>query len=61
MLLLCLHKIITKHHDRAAAYLRYLSREVDLHTQHMGLGQAVSQLHFGGGSPPFCQTPNCVT
>ncbi|MBK1682069.1 oxygen-independent coproporphyrinogen III oxidase [Rhodoferax fermentans] len=47
------NKIITKHHDRAAAYLRYLSREVDLHTQHMGLGQAVSQLHFGGGSPTF--------
>jgi len=47
------NKIITKHHDRAAAYLRYLSREVDLHTQHMGVGQAVSQLHLGGGSPTF--------
>ncbi len=47
------NKIITKHHDRAAAYLRYLSREVDLHTKHMGVGQVVSQLHFGGGSPTF--------
>jgi oxygen-independent coproporphyrinogen-3 oxidase len=47
------NKIITKHHDRAAAYLRYLSREVDLHTRHMGMGQAVSQLHLGGGSPTF--------
>jgi oxygen-independent coproporphyrinogen-3 oxidase len=47
------NKIITKHHDRSAAYLRYLSREVDLHTQHMGLGQVVSQLHLGGGSPTF--------
>ena len=47
------NKIITKHHDRAAAYLRYLSREVDLHTAHMGTGQTVSQLHFGGGSPTF--------
>ena len=47
------NKIITKHHDRSAAYLRYLSREVDLHTRHMGLGQAVSQLHLGGGSPTF--------
>lgn len=47
------NKIITKHHDRAAAYLRYLSREVDLHTHHMGVGQAVSQLHLGGGSPTF--------
>jgi oxygen-independent coproporphyrinogen-3 oxidase len=47
------NKIITKHHDRAAAYLKYLSREVDLHTRHMGLGQVVSQLHLGGGSPTF--------
>jgi oxygen-independent coproporphyrinogen-3 oxidase len=47
------NKIITKHHDRAAAYLKYLSREVDLHIEHMGQGQAVSQLHLGGGSPTF--------
>ena len=47
------NKIITKHHDRSAAYLRYLSREVDLHVQHMGAGQSVSQLHLGGGSPTF--------
>jgi len=47
------NKIITKHHDRAAAYLRYLGREVDLHTEHMGVGQAISQLHLGGGTPTF--------
>ena len=47
------NKIITKHHDRAAPYLRYLSREVDLHVQQLGLGQAVSQVHLGGGSPTF--------
>ncbi|MDZ7920272.1 oxygen-independent coproporphyrinogen III oxidase [Rhodoferax sp.] len=47
------NKIITKHHDKAATYLRYLSREVDLHTQRMGTGQTVSQLHLGGGSPTF--------
>jgi oxygen-independent coproporphyrinogen-3 oxidase len=47
------NKIITKHHDRAAPYLRYLSREVDLHTAHLGVGQAVSQLHLGGGTPTF--------
>ena len=47
------NKIITKHHERAAGYLRYLSREVDLHTQLIGLGQTVSQLHLGGGSPTF--------
>ena len=47
------NKIITKHHDRAGPYLRYLSREVDLHTQHLGVGQTISQLHLGGGSPTF--------
>ena len=47
------NKIITRHHDRAAPYLRYLAREVDLHTQQIGLGQAISQLHLGGGSPTF--------
>ncbi len=47
------NKIITKHHDRVAPYLRYLSRELDLHVQQLGVGQAVSQLHFGGGTPTF--------
>jgi len=47
------NKIITKHHDRAAEYLRYLSREVDLHTAQLGLGQTVTQLHLGGGTPTF--------
>ena len=47
------NKIITRHHDRAAPYLRYLAREVDLHTQQIGMGQAISQLHLGGGSPTF--------
>jgi oxygen-independent coproporphyrinogen-3 oxidase len=47
------NKIITKHHDRATSYLHYLSREVDLHTERIGLGQTISQLHFGGGSPTF--------
>ena len=47
------NKIITKHHERGAEYLRYLGREVDLHTAHLGTGHAVSQLHLGGGSPTF--------
>ncbi len=47
------NKIITKHHDRSAPYLTYLSREVDLHTALLGVGQVVTQLHFGGGSPTF--------
>ncbi|MDI9233663.1 oxygen-independent coproporphyrinogen III oxidase [Limnohabitans lacus] len=47
------NKIITKHKDRAETYLRYLTREVELHTAHLGLGQSVSQLHLGGGTPTF--------
>jgi oxygen-independent coproporphyrinogen III oxidase len=47
------NKIITKHHERAAPYLRYLSREVELHAEVLGTGQPVSQLHLGGGSPTF--------
>ncbi len=47
------NKIITKHHERAAEYLRYLGREVDLHTAQLGVGQTVSRLHLGGGTPTF--------
>ncbi|MEP6964469.1 MAG: radical SAM protein, partial [Polaromonas sp.] len=47
------NKIITRHHERGETYLRYLSRELDLHTAHLGGGQAVSQVHLGGGSPTF--------
>lgn len=47
------NKIITKHHDKAQEYLRYLTREAELHTALIGTGQSVSQLHLGGGSPTF--------
>jgi hypothetical protein len=47
------NKIITKHHERGAEYLDALSKEIDLHVAELGRGQAVSQLHFGGGSPTF--------
>jgi oxygen-independent coproporphyrinogen-3 oxidase len=47
------NKIITKHHSRGLAYLESLEKEIDLHVAELGRGQAVSQLHFGGGSPTF--------
>lgn len=47
------NKIITKRHERGAEYLRYLSREIDLHVEHLGIGQSITQLHLGGGSPTF--------
>ena len=47
------NKIVTKHHERSAEYLRYLSREIDMQIKHLGVGQTISQLHLGGGSPTF--------
>ena len=47
------NKIITQHKAQATSYLRYLNQEVALHTRHLGRGQAVSQLHLGGGTPTF--------
>jgi oxygen-independent coproporphyrinogen III oxidase len=47
------NKIITKQHNRAETYLRYLAREMELHTAIIGAGQTVTQLHLGGGSPTF--------
>ncbi len=47
------NKIITKQHNRAEAYLRYLGREMDLHTAVIGTNQPVTQLHLGGGTPTF--------
>jgi oxygen-independent coproporphyrinogen III oxidase len=47
------NKIISKKHERGAAYLRSLAREVDLYGLQIGTGQPVTQLHLGGGSPTF--------
>ena len=47
------NKIITKRHQRGAEYLRYLSHEIDLHVEYLGIGQSITQLHLGGGSPTF--------
>lgn len=47
------NKIVTKHHERSAEYLSYLRAEIDLHVQHLGTKQVISQLHLGGGSPTF--------
>jgi len=47
------NKIITRHHSRGREYLALLAREVELHVAELGVGQGVSQLHLGGGSPTF--------
>jgi oxygen-independent coproporphyrinogen III oxidase len=47
------NKIVTRHHSRAAEYLRDLEREAALYAGLLGGGQTVSQLHLGGGTPTF--------
>lgn len=48
------NKIVTKQRARAATYLRYLAREVELNVQALGATRpAVGQLHLGGGTPTF--------
>jgi oxygen-independent coproporphyrinogen-3 oxidase len=47
------NKVITKHHERAGEYLDALDQEISLIVEQSRAGQAVSQLHFGGGSPTF--------
>jgi oxygen-independent coproporphyrinogen-3 oxidase len=47
------NKIVTRHHERAQTYLRYLNRELDLHVARLGPGQVLGQLHLGGGTPTF--------
>lgn len=47
------NKIITKEHDRAAEYLRYLDKEMALVAARIGSDRQTAQLHFGGGTPTF--------
>jgi oxygen-independent coproporphyrinogen III oxidase len=47
------NKVITKHHDKATEYLAALAQELALNLAVLGRGQAVSQLHLGGGTPTF--------
>jgi len=47
------HKVITRHHERAGAYLDALEHEIALQRAQLGAPQRVSQLHLDGGSPTF--------
>lgn len=47
------NKVVTRNHQNGATYLRYLGREIDLYTAQLGVGQALGQLHLGGGTPTF--------
>lgn len=47
------NKIITRHHERAGAYLDAMDQELALVVATLGSRRPISQLHFGGGSPTF--------
>lgn len=47
------NKVITKDRSRAQPYLDSLFREIEMVSQHVGAGQKIEQLHFGGGTPTF--------
>lgn len=47
------NKIVTKRRDKAATYLAYLKREVEMQGRLFAGMNEVEQLHFGGGTPTY--------
>ena len=47
------NRIGTRDHARAEAYLHTLKQEIALYAAHLHQDVRISQLHLGGGTPPF--------
>jgi oxygen-independent coproporphyrinogen-3 oxidase len=47
------NKIVTKNREKAATYLAYLKREVEMQASLFAGMNEVAQLHFGGGTPTY--------
>jgi oxygen-independent coproporphyrinogen-3 oxidase len=47
------NKIVTKNRDKAATYLGYLKREIEMQSLLFSGMNEVEQLHFGGGTPTY--------
>jgi len=47
------NKIITKKRDKAATYLSYLKREIEMQGKLLAGMNQVEQLHIGGGTPTY--------
>ncbi|MEC5218313.1 oxygen-independent coproporphyrinogen-3 oxidase [Actimicrobium sp. GrIS 1.19] len=47
------NKIVTKKHEKAALYLTYLKREIEMQGQLFADMNQVEQLHLGGGTPTY--------
>lgn len=46
-------KVVTKDHSRAARYIDYLGKELELQAPLFDRDRQVTQLHWGGGTPTF--------
>ena len=47
------NKIVTKNRDKAAVYLGYLKREIEMQGKLFAGFNHIEQLHFGGGTPTY--------
>lgn len=47
------NKVVTRDKSRAARYLHYLSKEVQMQAELAGDDRRVRQMHWGGGTPTF--------
>ena len=47
------NRVITRDHSKAAVYLKYLFKEIELQAELFDRTREVKQLHFGGGTPTF--------
>jgi len=47
------NKVVTKDHGRSAKYINYLEKELALLEPLLGDSRAISELHWGGGTPTF--------
>ncbi len=47
------NKVITREHDKAVEYLRYLKLEIERQVKLLPPEARVEQLHFGGGTPTY--------
>ncbi|HEX7155890.1 MAG TPA: oxygen-independent coproporphyrinogen III oxidase [Burkholderiaceae bacterium] len=54
------NKVVTKDHGKAAEYLGFLEREIELVAAKMKGTQPVEQLHFGGGTPTYLTSDELV-
>ncbi len=54
------NKVVTKDHSKAAEYLGFLEREIELVAACMKGHQTIEQLHFGGGTPTYLANDELV-